>query len=131
MAATRTAPTVARATSNRAAVALAAAMAEGRIDSERIVRDCLARIAAIDRAGPKLQSVIELNPDALAIADALDAERKCGPRARPAARHAGAGQGQHRDRRPHEHHRRLARARRRRARRATRTSSSACAMPAR
>ena len=60
------------------AVALAAAMAEGRTDSERIVRACRARIAVIDRAGPKLMSVIELNPDAIAIAKALDAERKAG-----------------------------------------------------
>ncbi len=41
----------------------------------------LARIAAIDRHGPTLNSVIEINPDALAIADALDLERKAkGPR---------------------------------------------------
>jgi len=77
MAASRTAPT-ALAYEQPNAVALAAAMAAGRIDSERIVRDCLARIAAIDRAGPKLMSVIELNPDAIAIAKALDAERKSG-----------------------------------------------------
>jgi amidase len=77
MAATRTAPT-ALAYEQPGAVALAAAMAEGRLTSEQIVRDCLARIAAIDRAGPKLTSVIELNPDAIAIAKALDAERKAG-----------------------------------------------------
>src|SRR6185437_15958531 len=41
----------------------------------------LRRIDEIDRNGPTLKSVIELNPDALAIADALDAERKAkGPR---------------------------------------------------
>ncbi|HEX3704654.1 MAG TPA: amidase, partial [Vicinamibacterales bacterium] len=34
------------------------------------------RIEAIDRQGPALHSVIEINPDALAIADQLDAERK-------------------------------------------------------
>ena len=60
------------------AVALAAAMAEGRLASERLVRECLARIAAIDKAGPKINSVLELNPDAVAIARALDAERKAG-----------------------------------------------------
>src|SRR5207249_10381029 len=38
-------------------------------------------IEEIDRNGPALQSVIELNPDALSIADALDGERKAkGPR---------------------------------------------------
>jgi amidase len=77
MAAIRTAPT-ALAYEQPGAVALATAMAEGRLTSERLVRDCLARIAAIDRTGPKLMSVIELNPDALAIARALDAERKAG-----------------------------------------------------
>src|SRR5262245_1089635 len=41
----------------------------------------LSRIAAIDKQGPRLNSVIELNPDATEIADALDAERKSrGPR---------------------------------------------------
>ncbi|MCG8586442.1 MAG: amidase [Pirellulales bacterium] len=41
----------------------------------------LGRIEAIDRAGPKLNSVIEINPDALAIAEALDEERAAvGPR---------------------------------------------------
>ncbi|MEP7139445.1 MAG: amidase family protein, partial [Caldimonas sp.] len=60
------------------AAELAQAMSAGRLTSERLVRDCLARIAAIDRAGPKLHSVIELNPDALAIAKALDAERRAG-----------------------------------------------------
>jgi amidase len=60
------------------AAELAQAMSAGRLTSERLVRDGLARIAAIDRAGPKLRSVIELNPDALAIAKALDAERRAG-----------------------------------------------------
>src|SRR5262249_22633436 len=40
-----------------------------------------ARIAAVDRVGPRLRSVIEINPDALVIAEALDKERKeKGPR---------------------------------------------------
>ena len=38
----------------------------------------LERIDALDRNGPKLASVIELNPDALAAAEGLDAERKSG-----------------------------------------------------
>ena len=38
----------------------------------------IARIDAIDRNGPALRSVIETNPEALAIADRLDAERKAG-----------------------------------------------------
>ena len=41
----------------------------------------LARIDALDKRGPKVNSVIELNPDALSIADALDRERSAkGPR---------------------------------------------------
>jgi len=60
------------------AVAAAAAMAAGTLSAERLVRDCLARIAALDRAGPRLHSVIEVNPDAVAIAKALDGERKAG-----------------------------------------------------
>ena len=38
-------------------------------------RRYLERIEAIDRSGPTLRSVIEINPDALRIAAALDAER--------------------------------------------------------
>ena len=57
------------------------AMTAGRYTSRRLVELYLQRIARIDAAGPRLRSVIETNPDALAIADALDAERKTkGPR---------------------------------------------------
>lgn len=57
---------------------LQARMAAGTLTSRQLTAAYLARIAAIDQAGPKLNSVIEVNPDALAIADALDAERKVG-----------------------------------------------------
>ncbi|MCA6215382.1 amidase [Ideonella sp. B7] len=57
------------------ATALAAQLAAGRLRSEDLVRDSLQRIKAIDRQGPQLHSVIELNPEALDIARALDAER--------------------------------------------------------
>lgn len=43
--------------------------------SEKLVRQALDRIDAIDRNGPKLQSVLSLNPEALNIAKALDDER--------------------------------------------------------
>ena len=60
---------------------LQAAMASGKTSAQQLVHLYLARIANIDKAGPKLNSVIELNPDALAIAIALDVERKIkGPR---------------------------------------------------
>ena len=53
-------------------------MASGRYTSRQLVDLYAGRIAAIDRTGPSLRSVIELNPDAGSIADALDAERKAG-----------------------------------------------------
>jgi amidase len=55
-----------------------AAMAAGKLTSRSLVSQYLARIAAVDKAGPRLHSVIELNPDALSIADALDRERAAG-----------------------------------------------------
>ncbi len=60
------------------AASLSQAMAEGRLSAEQLVHDYLARIEAIDRQGPRLNSIIELNPDAPAIARQLDAERRAG-----------------------------------------------------
>ena len=60
---------------------LQAEMDAGRLSSHELVEHFLRRIDALDRHGPTLNSVIELNPDALAIADRLDAERReHGPR---------------------------------------------------
>jgi amidase len=53
-------------------------MQSGQITSRAITQKYLDRISAIDKNGPKLNSVIELNPDALSIADSLDKERKNG-----------------------------------------------------
>jgi amidase len=53
-------------------------MAKGELTARAIAEKYLARIASLDRSGPELRSVIELNPDALPLADALDAERKGG-----------------------------------------------------
>jgi len=53
-------------------------LAAGRHTARSVVELYLSRIDALDRAGPVLRSVIEVNPDALRIADALDAERKAG-----------------------------------------------------
>ena len=56
-------------------------MVSGRRSAESITRDYLERIESIDRRGPSLHAVIETNPDAMAIAKALDDERKSrGPR---------------------------------------------------
>jgi len=61
--------------------ALQKAMHEGDLTSVELVRYYLARIDSLDRTGPQLNSIIEVNPDALAIADALDRERRrTGPR---------------------------------------------------
>ncbi len=57
---------------------LQAGMAAGRWTSAELVRQYQARIRALDQAGPQLRAVLQLNPDALAIAAALDAERKAG-----------------------------------------------------
>ena len=57
---------------------LARAMAEGRTTSLALVQAYAGRIAALDRAGPHLASILELNPDAEAIAAQLDAERAAG-----------------------------------------------------
>jgi amidase len=53
-------------------------MQAGQETARSIAEKYLARIDAIDRKGPALHSLIELNPDALSIADGLDAERKSG-----------------------------------------------------
>ncbi len=55
---------------------LQTALRAGTINSQQLVQLYLARITALDKSGPKLNSIIELNPEALAIAKALDAERK-------------------------------------------------------
>jgi amidase len=54
------------------------AMAKGRYTSRDLVDRYLQRIEEIDRRGPTLRAVIEVNPDARSIADTLDAERKAG-----------------------------------------------------
>jgi amidase len=54
---------------------LQAALAAGRTTASDLVRAYTARIEAYDRAGPHLNAVRELNPDALAIAATLDAAK--------------------------------------------------------
>jgi amidase len=56
-------------------------MTSGKYTARSIAEKYLARIDQIDKRGPAINSVIEINPDALPIADALDKERKeKGPR---------------------------------------------------
>ena len=57
---------------------IAEALAAGEVSAEDLTSAYLARIERIDRSGPALQSVITVNPDAMAIARALDAKRAAG-----------------------------------------------------
>src|SRR2546427_6575185 len=57
---------------------LQAAMSEETVTSRQLVESYLARIAAYDKQGPALNAIVALNPQALATADALDAERRAG-----------------------------------------------------
>lgn len=53
-------------------------MKSGALTSEKITQLYLDRIQAIDKSGPKLNAVIEINPDALSIAKTMDQERAAG-----------------------------------------------------
>ena len=56
-------------------------MQEGELTSRQLTQYYLDRIEAVDRNGPTLNSIIEVNPQALEIAAALDVERQAtGPR---------------------------------------------------
>jgi amidase len=57
---------------------LQARMSDGQTSAAAICAAYLQRIDAIDRHGPTLRSVIELNPDAMPIAEQLDDERRSG-----------------------------------------------------
>jgi amidase len=57
---------------------LQSAMSTGKYTSRSLVKKYLDRVDDIDKQGPRLNSVIETNPDALMIAEALDSERKAG-----------------------------------------------------
>jgi amidase len=60
---------------------LQARLQSGELTARALTQAYLSRIEALDRGGPALRSVIELNPDALKVADELDAERTTkGPR---------------------------------------------------
>ncbi|HSL28032.1 MAG TPA: amidase [Anaerolineales bacterium] len=57
---------------------LQARMESGDLTARRLAELYLQRIAEVDKEGPYINSVIELNPDALEIAGTLDEERKAG-----------------------------------------------------
>jgi len=56
-------------------------MKSGKFTARALVEKYSARIGEIDKSGPAVNAIIEMNPDVLSIADALDQERKAkGPR---------------------------------------------------
>src|SRR5690349_24947115 len=57
---------------------LQAAMSSGRLTSERLTRFYVDRILALDQNGPGVNSVIELNPEAIELAERADAMRRHG-----------------------------------------------------
>ncbi len=57
---------------------LQAAMADGRLTARELVEVYLARIEALDQSGPRLNAVLETNPEALDIAARRDDERRAG-----------------------------------------------------
>ncbi len=74
-AAGQTPPTTAADVPEQTIAELQAAMAGGSTSSRAVTERYLDRIESIDRRGPAINSVIELNPDALETAEALDRER--------------------------------------------------------
>lgn len=57
---------------------ISALLDSGEITSYQLVQNYLERVAKIDQSGPMLNSIIEINPDALYIASAMDRERQQG-----------------------------------------------------
>jgi amidase len=56
-------------------------MKSGKFTARSLVEKYVARIEEVDKRGPGVNAILELNPDALSIAEALDGERKAkGPR---------------------------------------------------
>jgi amidase len=62
----------------RTVAELAQAMASGALTSRALTEQCVARADAIDRSGPTINSIIERNPEAFALADLRDRERRAG-----------------------------------------------------
>ncbi|MEZ4495528.1 MAG: amidase family protein [Thermomicrobiales bacterium] len=63
---------------DRSIDALAADLAEGRMSARELTQAYIDRIEATNTSGPCLRAVNDINPDALEIADQLDAERRSG-----------------------------------------------------
>lgn len=63
---------------NAGVAELSQRMASGELSSRQVAELYLQRIESIDRGGPRINCVLETNPEALDIADRLDAERRAG-----------------------------------------------------
>src|SRR5438477_11096826 len=64
---------------NEATIAeLQAEMASGQLTSKDLTKEYIARIAALDQSGPGVNAIIELNQDAMTLADQADKMRKKG-----------------------------------------------------
>ena len=86
------------------------AMEAGELTALSLTRAYMERIRTLDWDGPKVNSVIELNPDAEAIAHGTRRGTVAGSGARPAPRHPDPAEGLHRHRGPDGDDRGLARA---------------------
>ncbi len=62
----------------RSIAELSASMASGELTCRALTESYLERIEVLDSGGPRLNAIIELNPQALELAETLDAERKAG-----------------------------------------------------
>ena len=69
--------------SEKSITELGEALDRGLVTSHALVQDALDRIAAYDKAGPAINALIAINPQAMADADAMDAERRAGRRRGP------------------------------------------------
>jgi amidase len=66
---------------NASILGLQAAMGAGQVTARQLCEQYLGRIEAVNLKGPQLRAILEVNPDAIQIASALDLERKeKGPR---------------------------------------------------
>src|SRR5262249_21279843 len=77
-AASRSTPAAPSSLNEMTVAQMQAAMAAGTLKSLDLVNFYLSRIQTLDQSGPTVNSVIEGNPDAKALAKALDAERRAG-----------------------------------------------------
>ena len=85
---------------NEATIAqLQAEMASGKLTSEDLTKEYIARIIALDQNSEGVNSIIELNPDALDMARKRGQAAQARSRPWPAPWHPGVAQGQHRHRR--------------------------------